>query len=278
MSPRKLNGPTELAEAAARTFLALLGARINEARVARKWTVKRLAQEAGVSRGLVYSACRGERASTEAQIRLVTALGLKLEWDLVDPKRRSDRPTRQQDPVHSAMGELEAARLRALGYQLSLDEPYQHYQFAGRADLVAWSTSALALLHIENRTRFPDFQDAAGVYNAKRAYLADELAKRLGVRRWRSETHVMVVLWSAEVLHALRIRTESFRALCPDGTEAFSEWWSGTPPATGRTSTLVALDPFAGGRQRRFITLEAALTARPRHRGYADVASRLAGA
>jgi hypothetical protein len=183
---------------------------------------------------------------------------------------------RQLDPVHSAMGELEAAHLRARGFQMSVDEPYQHYQFAGRADLVAWSVDALALLHIENRTRFPDFQEAAGAYNAKRAYLGAALAERLGVGRWRSETHVVAALWSAEVLHMLRIRTESFRALCPNGPEAFTSWWNGVPARHGRTSALVVLDPLATGRQRAFISLDEGLSARPRHRGYADCASKLA--
>ena len=55
------------------------------------------------------------------------------------------------------MGEYEASHLRALGFKVGIDEPYQHYQFAGRADLVAWDVDARAFLHIENGTRFPDF-------------------------------------------------------------------------------------------------------------------------
>src|SRR5438067_6824 len=83
-----------------------------------------------------------------------------------------------------------------------------------------------------------DFQEMAGAFNSKRAYLAKELRERLGVTRWASETHVMAALWSAEVLHSLRLRTESFRSLCPDGPEAFEQWWSGDPPTRGATSTL----------------------------------------
>lgn len=275
MSPAHLSEPRPAAVAATRSFFALLGARIHEAQVARRWTAQRLASEAGVSRGLVYLVGRGEPVSMEAALRIIGALGLKLEWDLVDPRRRASRPARQQDLVHSAMGEFEAAHFRALAIPLSLDEPYQHYQFAGRGDLVAWSTSPASMLHIENRTRFPDLQDAAGSYNAKRAYLGAALAERVGVRRWSSETHVMVALWSAEVLHTLRIRAESFRALCPDSSAAFEQWWRGEPPAAGKTSALAVLDPLASGRQREFISLEAALTARPRHRGYADVAAAL---
>lgn len=82
-------------------------------------------------------------------------------------------------------------------------------------------------------------------------------------------------LWSSEVLHALRLRPDSFRAVCPDPMDAFRQWWCGEPPRTGVTSTLVFLDPVARGGQRLFSGLDEALTARPRHRGYLDVVSLL---
>ena len=43
----------------------------------------------------------------------------------------------------------------------------------------------------------------------------------------------------------------------------------------GTGSTLVVLDPLAAGRQRVYIALAEALTARPRYRGYAEAAARL---
>jgi hypothetical protein len=226
---------------------------------------------------MLYRIEQGHPASQQSYARLAAALGRRLELALVDP-RRPDRPLRQADIVHSAMGELEAAHLRRLGLPVGIDEPYQHYQFAGRADVASWDVKRRALLHIENRTRFPDFQDMAGAYNAKRAYLGGALARRLGLRGgWSSETHVMAVLWSSEVLHALRLRPDSFRSLCPDSPDALAAWWSGTPPTVGTTSSLVVLDPLASGRQRRLIDLSEALapSARPRHRGYADVAAKL---
>jgi hypothetical protein len=172
-----------------------------------------------VSVQVIYLIEAGRPASPEAVIRLATTLGLRLEVQLVDPRRR-DRPQRPADPVHSAMGEVEARRLRELGRPVGVDEPYQHYQFAGRADVVSWDLDARALLHIENRTRFPDFGEMAGAFNAKRAYLGAALAERVGISRWASETHIIAALWSSEVLHAIRLRPESFRALCPDGSAA----------------------------------------------------------
>lgn len=251
------------------------GAQVREARIDRRWTIRDLARRAGVSAGMAYRVESGATASTDTAQRLATALGRRAELQLVDPRRREIHANRTVDVVHSAMGELEAAHLRRLSFPVGIDEPYQHYQFAGRADAVAWDLDRAALLHIENRTRFPDVQETAGSFNAKRAYLGASLADRLGIRRWSSETHVIAALWSAEVLHVLRLREQSFRAICPDPADAFADWWLGTPPVTGAVSAFVVLDPLAAGRQRPFIGLDAAILARPRHRGYADVARLL---
>lgn len=277
MSRRSLSQPLpKPVEAALNRLWIGLGRQIREARLARQWTTTRLGEAAGVSRWLVYLAERGQPISVEAAARLGHALGLRLEVELVDPRKRVAPSGRQTDLVHSAMGDLEAGHLRRLGHPVAIDEPYQHFQFAGRADVAAWNIAKRALLHIENRTRFPDLQEMAGAFNSKKAYFGRVMADRVGLRAWASETHVLVALWSSEVLHSLRLRAESFRAICPDPTTSFEGWWSGVPPAAGRSSTLVVLDPLAVGRQRLFVALDDAMTVRPRHRGYADVAQRLA--
>jgi hypothetical protein len=86
----------------------------------------------------------------------------------------------------------------------------------------------------------------------------------------------MVCLWSADVLHALRLHTETFRPTFPDSAGRFETRWSGSSPPVARPARWVVLDPFAGGRQRRGIDLETALTrARPRYRDDAHAAARL---
>lgn len=179
------------------------------------------------------------------------------------------------------MGELEAGHFRSHGFSVAIDEPYQHYQFAGRADLVAWDLERRALLHIENRTRFPDIQGALGSYAAKRSYLANVLAERLGIGggHWHTVTHVIVALWSAEVLHVLRLRTESFRVACPDPATDFHGWWAGNPAASsGVTSSLLLFDPSSNVPDaRRFATLDDLARLQPRYRGYTDAVTRLKG-
>jgi hypothetical protein len=179
------------------------------------------------------------------------------------------------------MGECEAAHLARLGFKVAIDEPYQHFQFAGRADVLAWNLDERRLLHIENKSRLDDIQDVAGAYNAKRAYLASAVGDRLGVepRGWRTVTHVLAVLWSSEVLHAVRLRTATFQAICPDPPHDFAAWWAGTDPTGDATSALVVLDPTPDvGRARRWIGIDDAVAgARPRYRGYADAATALGG-
>jgi hypothetical protein len=167
----------------------------------------------------------------------------------------------------------------AAGLEVALDDPFQHYQFAGRADVLAWSRDERALLHVENRTRSPNLQETFGSYNTKRRYLPAIAAERLGVRRgWASVTNVVLALWSSEVLHELRIHPASFRAVCPDSIDDFATWWSGiVPPAGTPSSTFALFDPVAGSRagRRRFVGLDAAAEVRPRYRGYADALDAL---
>ena len=169
--------------------------------------------------------------SLETIARVATALGRRpcaVFGEARGTAAGSRAPGRDgEDFVHAAMGEVEARAVARPGRTIAIDEPYQHYQFAGRADVLAWDKENL--LHIENRTRFPNVQEAAGSYNAKRQYLAASLAARAGIgpRGWRSVTHVMACLWSSEILHVLRLRRASFAALCPDRPDAFSAWLAG---------------------------------------------------
>jgi transcriptional regulator with XRE-family HTH domain len=248
-----------------------LGWRIRAERRRRGWSLRALAARAGTSASLVRWVETGRIPSVETYLRLADALALRVEIDLVDP-RRAKGSARSEDPVHSGMGEWFARRLAMHHLPIAFDEPYQHYQFAGRADLLTWSLDPPALLQIENRTRFPNVQEAVGSYNAKRRYLPAVLAERLGIRGGlRSVTNVMAVLWSAEALHDLRLRSATFAATCPDAPDELLGWLDGRPPdAQGLTSTLVVIDPTATARSRSLIGLADVAAARPRFRGYAD--------
>ena len=270
---------------AARAALARIameaGQQLRAERTRRSWTLREVEARSGVALAVVQALESGVVASLESYARVAIALGLRPGLAFKDARDRTTRArdsgSDAEDFVHAAMGELEARALTGPGRTVAIDEPYQHYQFAGRADVLAWDRHNL--LHIENRTRFPNLQEAAGSWNAKRQYLARALAERLGLgpRGWRSVTHVMASLWSAEALHVIRLRRASFTALCPDGTEAFEAWLHGDEPPGGVASTLIVLDPTVpfGSRRRTFAAMEEPPILDPCYRGYADAAEAL---
>ena len=267
--------PTPASAAQARNVATTMGMAVAEERRRRRWPARELARRARVSTATVTNVEAGRGASLDTYARLAVALGLTLEVALASRRRWHGRPERS-DLVHAAMGELEARWLTGRGYEVALDHPYQHYQFAGRADVLAWTRSPPALLHIENRTRFPDLQAAVGSYNAKRQYLARVVAEQLGIGRFESETHVMAGLWSAEVIHSVRLRRATFRALCPDPADTFESWLHGGPPTSGRSSVFLLLDPTASPRRAATAGLERALRgAKPRVRDHREAVARL---
>ena len=256
------------------------GQRLRDERIRRRWTLRELASRAGTAVAVAHRVEMGDVATLESYARLATALGLRPELGFADSRARraTTGPGREaSDLVHAAMGELEARTLGCRGRTIAIDETYQHYQFAGRADVIA--SDGENLLHIENRTRFPNLQEAAGAYNAKRQYLARATGERAGIgpRGWRSVTHVMACLWSSEVLHAIRLRRASFDALCPDPPDAFVAWLRGEQPAPGTSSSLILLDPAVpfGSRRRTITPVAEPPVLEPRYRGYADAAEAL---
>jgi transcriptional regulator with XRE-family HTH domain len=256
---------------------AHVGMTIADERRRRNWTLRELATRSDLAVSALHAIEHGRPAGLRTYAAIAMALDLQPRLDLLDPRKRT-ASARAEDPVHAAMGEAIAARLSNHGFDIAIDEPFQHYQFAGRADILAWDRSSRSLLHVENRTRFPNVQGAFGSYNAKRRYLPAVIAERLGLRGgFASVTNVVAGLWSAEVLHTIRMRPASFRAVCPDSASAFEGWWSGSLPAPGQaTSALILFDPISPGgtRRRQFIELEEAIgtTVRPRYRGYAHAA------
>ena len=279
MSPRRADSDIAPAAQTALGRMAVeAGSALRAERLARGLRLGIVADKAGIATSTLHRLEAGEVSTLETYARVAVSLGTRPELLM-----RSGRPDRvasrrtDEDFVHAAMGELEARHFRGLGLPVAIDEPYQHYQFAGRADVVSWDLDKRALLHIENRTQFPNVQEAAGAFNAKRAYLPRVLFDRLGVRGgWASVTHAMVVVWSAECLHTLRLRRATFESLCSDPLDAFESWWAGSSPVAGDQATLVVLDPAPGvGRRRQFVGLDAIDRIDPRYRSYADVASRL---
>jgi len=277
MSPfRTVQPATPPVLARVTVICAALGAQIRAARVRRRWTTGRLALEAGVSRTLVYLVERGDPTSLETYVRLGAALGLRLDLSLEDPRAKAP-VGRAQDPVHAAIVEALAARYGAQGRRVGADEPFQHFQFAGRADVTAVDPGGSDLLHHEVKTLIPNVGELAGAWNVKRQYLAGALADRHAIRGgFRSVTHVLTIAWTAECLHVARLREATIRSLGPDRPDAFARWWDGgRPEAAGVTSTVVVFDPVERPRATSWTSLDVVAPLRPRHRDYADLLRQL---
>ncbi len=273
MSPFRTVQPATPAVLARVTVIcAVLGAQVRAARVRRRWTTERLALEAGISRSLVYLVERGNTTTLETYVRLGAALGLRLEVALEDPRTMA-RPGRAEDPVHAAIVEVLTARYAAQGRLVGADEPFQHFQFAGRADVTAVDPVGPDLLHHEVKTAIPNVGEFAGAWNVKRQYLARALAERHAIRGgFRSVTHVLTIAWTADCLHVVRLRGATIRSLGPDAPDAFARWWDGArPAATGTTSTVVVFDPVERPRAPAWAPLDDLGALRPRHHGYADL-------
>lgn len=257
---------------AAKRLAFRLGQALRSERRRRMTGIRALAAKAGVATGTIHNVESGEPATIETYARVAKALNRELSMDLTLPGRPSS-PRDGTDLVHALMGEVQMATLRPHGFRLAVDEPWQHFHFAGRADVLESDPQQRALLHLENRTAFPDVQDAIGRFATKRRYLATALGPSLGFAGLpRTQTHVMVALWSNEVMRVLRRDPETFQVTCPDPPDAFLQWWAGHPPLDSVTTTLVLFDPFASGRRQRFLSLDAA---RARVHDYADAAERL---
>jgi len=255
---------------------AALGAQVRAARMRRGWTTERLALEAGTSRSLVYLVERGDATTLETYARFGAALGLRFEVTHEDPRTKA-RLGRAEDPVHAAIVEILAARYAGQGRVVAADEPFQHFQFAGRADVTAVDPAGPDLLHHEVKTALPNVGELAGAWNVKRRYLAATLAERHGVRGgFRSVTHVLTIAWTADCLHVLRLRGATIRSLGPDAPDAFARWWDGAQPvAAGITSSVVVFDPVEQPRAAAWAPLHDLGVLRPRHRGYADLLREL---
>ena len=111
--------------------------------------MRELAQRAGVALATLHSVELGERREPRVVRATGAALGMRPTARVADARATALVPG-GEDFVHAAMGEFEARSLARPGVRVSIDEPYQHYQFAGRADVLAWDDENL--LHIENRT------------------------------------------------------------------------------------------------------------------------------
>lgn len=248
-----------------------LGTALRARRLARGWTLQAVAGAAGLSPAAVARLERGGTGGLATYLRLADVLGLRLTWEL----HALAHTLEAEDAVHAVMAEVQARRFGTGQRRVLIDEPYQHFRFAGRGDLVVVDRARSALHHSENKTRIVNVGELSGSFNAKCRWLAQDVAERHGLGRLKSESHTLVLLWSEEVLAVARTLGRTLQALGQHGARPFGAWWDGRP-LPGVHRGIVVFDPIdRGSGQPQWVGLDEALQARPRYQGYADAFQEL---
>lgn len=243
-----------------------LGTTLRAGRLSHGWTLRAVADAAGLSPAAVARLEQGGPGGLATYLRLAEVLGLRLTWEL----HALTTTLEAEDAVHAVMAEVQARRFGTGSRLVLIDEPYQHFRFGGRGDLVVLDRARTALHHSENKTRIVNVGELSGSYSAKCRWLARDVVERHGVRRLTSESHTLVLLWSEEVLAVARTLGHTLRALGQHGTRSFGTWWD-DQPLPGVHRGIVVFDPIdRGSGQPQWVGLDEALEARPRYRGYAD--------
>lgn len=126
-----------------------LGAALRAARHARGWTLSHVAEAAALSRSAVARLECGQPGGLLTYLRIADALGLRLTCELTALATALE----VEDAVHAVMGEIQARRFGTGSREVLIDEPYQHFRFAGRGDLVVVDRQRRAIAHSELQQR-----------------------------------------------------------------------------------------------------------------------------
>jgi len=85
-SPRRKS--SDAASRSASRLFVLVGAQVRDERLRRRWTLRELSARSRLSASGVQAIESGQAGSLDSYARLAAALGLTLEIDLADPRRR----------------------------------------------------------------------------------------------------------------------------------------------------------------------------------------------
>ena len=240
-----------------------LGGVVRALRHRRGWRQADLGAEAGVSGGVVGLLERGraDRVSITAVRRIMTALGIRLEWDA---GYRGAELSRLRDADHARFEEWLARRLEAVGWSVAPEVSFNHYGDRGRIDLLAYHPPTRTVLVVEVKTVVADIQGLLGNLDTKRR-VAPGVARSLA---WGA-THVVPLLAVREgTTNRRRIATHDrlFGRFSLRGPNAMS-WLR--QPSVSASGIPTGVPLFFRLPDRRDIDLRRAGRQRVRHRGAA---------
>jgi DNA-binding Xre family transcriptional regulator len=218
------------------------GTSIRAARIARGWTQRELADQAGLPQAVVWAVEVGDGALVGSLERICSALDGELRLEARLPY--SGPGPRQVDRGHARC--IGAARrvLEASGYTCATEQQVADGPWLGSIDLLGFDAIARRLVLVEIKT---ELRDAGALERQVERYvrLCLDVARRLG---WQPRELVVVVLVlaTAETDAFLVANREVMAGAFPvRGREAIAALLDG---ATIRGRALLMIDPLRRGR------------------------------
>ncbi len=187
----------------------------------RRWTQQRLADEAGVSRGVVarIEQGHGDRVTVRTLIRVAAALGGTVSCRLFWHGEGLDRLL---DAAHASLLERTLSSLRAGGWQTASEVTFNIRGERGSIDILAFHEASGSLLVIEIKTVVPDLQGMLGTLDRK-ARVAAEIARERG---WAVRTISRLLVLPDDRTSRRRVdhHRATFETVLPSRTVAVRRW------------------------------------------------------
>ena len=222
-----------------------LGSDVRLIRSHRRWSQRRLAAEAGVSRWAVAS-IEGSRAgqiAVDQLIRVITALGAYLSVRIVFQGEGLDR---LRDRRHAALVEAMVAHLANTGWEVATEVSFSVFGERGSIDILAYHPASRTLLVIEVKSVVPDVGGMLATLDRK-VRLASGIA---GKRGWSAErvARLLVLPETSTARRRIDQHDATFRTGFPARNNEVNRWLRAP---SGTLSGLLFLSTARGNSQRR---------------------------
>jgi transcriptional regulator with XRE-family HTH domain len=199
-----------------------LGRMVLDVRMNRNMSQEAVAARANVSRGTVSRLERG--LASDLSVAALRAISRALEMpSMVALGWRTPELERIRDRLHAAMVEEVASLLSGLGWEIVPESSFNHFGERGAADILAWHSSARALLIVEAKTRLWDLQAMLVALDRKRRVFPGLVERDRG---WRPGA-VGVILAMPEMSthrHVVERHRATFAAAFPQRQRDVAAW------------------------------------------------------
>lgn len=231
----------------------------------RRWTQQRLADEAGVTRGVVarIEGGHGDRVTVRTLIRVAAALGgavtCRLFW-------HGEGLDRLLDADHARLLDQTLTFLAAKGWQTATEVTFNIGGERGAIDILAFHEATGSLLVIEIKTVVPDLQATLGTLDRK-VRVATQIAAERG---WvaTSVSRLLVLPDDRTARRRVDLHRATFETVLPARTVVVRQWLG--DPAGSLAGVLFLPDKSHPVTRHRVATRKSAAAAGPRTKLKAD--------